>query len=89
MDGAVVPGAAADPQRSSSRRRSQPAGSPQAQADQAALKRAAILLVVGCVAIAVGVGVAMGQPTAAVGGCIGWIVVMVIGFRNDRSGVRR
>jgi hypothetical protein len=49
-----------------------------------------VILAVGCVIILVGVGALLQQPTAAVGGCIGWVVVMVWSARNDRAaGARR
>jgi hypothetical protein len=36
--------------------------------------------------IIVGVGIFLHQPSAAVGGCIGWVVAMVWTFRKDRPG---
>jgi hypothetical protein len=67
---------------------SRPVG-PRQQAQAANLKRTFAILGIGCVSILVVVAGVMGQPTAAVGGCIGWVVVMLWSARNDRVGDRR
>jgi hypothetical protein len=36
--------------------------------------------------IIVAVGVVMGQPAAAAGGCIGWVVAMIWSVRKDLPG---
>lgn len=50
------------------------------------MKRSGVIIGIGCIVIAVAVGVLMGQPTAAVGGCIGWVVAMIWSVRKDRPG---
>ncbi len=52
--------------------------------------RTLVIVGVGCLIILTGVGGLLRLPAAAVGGCIGWIVVMVWSARNERaSGARR
>ncbi|WP_421119527.1 hypothetical protein ACE2AJ_19530 [Aquihabitans daechungensis] len=48
-----------------------------------------MILGVGSLIILVVVGGLLGQWTAAIGGCIGWVVVMVWSARNDRAGGAR
>jgi hypothetical protein len=63
-----------------------PSAGPRQQAQAANLKRTAAVLGIGVVIIVVVVAGVMGQPTAAVGGAIAWIVVTVWDARNERSG---
>ena len=68
-------------------RRRQPTPLDQAAADHR--KRMAAILAVGSVIILVGVGVLLQQWSVAIGGCIGWIVIMLWSARKDRAASAR
>jgi hypothetical protein len=62
--------------------------SAQAAVQAEAMKRTIAFLAIGCVVILVGVGGLLKLPSAAIGGCIGWIIAMVVSMRRDRAGSR-